>query len=764
MSVFKHLIAESHRRALWQVLGIYGLGAWVGYQVILGLVDGVGLPGWVPAFAIVLFIIGLPVVLTTAYIHGLPGRSSTVEPPVVDLTLFPDSQITTPYVTPSKPARPLHKLTWNRAILAGVLAFAVLGLAATGFIGMRAMGIGPAGSLKGKGLIEDQDAILIADFTTRGADTTMADVVEEALRIDLTQSRLIAVVTPEAIRDGLARMRRVGAKLDEATARELARREGIKAIVLGDIGAVGSGYVLSLSLIAAENGQSLVAERATAKNADDVIRAIDDLSKKLRERLGESLKAVNRAPALENATTESLEALFSFTRGRQASNLSDFDRAIPLFEDAVLKDSTFAMAWAVLGNAFMNRGGARPRAVKAFEAAYRHRERLPEYERLYVEGHYADYVEGNLEKSMAVWRSAAERFPHNRTPLHNWGNGLRLLGRYVEAESVFIRTLAVDSGFFNVWVNLAAVQFNLGKERDAWETIERMSRALPGTPRVRGSQMLFAAQTLDFAKSDSIVQAQLQEFGTSRIWEWRARNQLANNAFIRGQLRAGERELSRAYEIDAEISGPAQLLNIELFRANLDALYRNDSAAAQARAAAALRRFSLDSLDAPDRPLAALAMLFARTGDVKKAREFADRVSSEQPSTEPPARRGVEAVIALAEKRYADAANLARQGSSPPCRSCGQLELARAFEGMAQTDSAIATYERYLTIRTTTIDWIELPFIYERLGALHEQKGNNEKAKLNYARFTELWRNADPELQLRVRAATARLQALGPRG
>ena len=33
----KKLIHEIHRRSLWQVLGIYAVGAWIGYEVIQGL-------------------------------------------------------------------------------------------------------------------------------------------------------------------------------------------------------------------------------------------------------------------------------------------------------------------------------------------------------------------------------------------------------------------------------------------------------------------------------------------------------------------------------------------------------------------------------------------------------------------------------------------------------------------------------------------------------------------------------------------------------
>jgi hypothetical protein len=69
VSRLKRLIQEIHRRSLWQVLGIYLVGAWVAFQGIEALVSGLGLPEWVPGLAVVLLIVGLPIVLATAFVR-----------------------------------------------------------------------------------------------------------------------------------------------------------------------------------------------------------------------------------------------------------------------------------------------------------------------------------------------------------------------------------------------------------------------------------------------------------------------------------------------------------------------------------------------------------------------------------------------------------------------------------------------------------------------------------------------------------------------
>ena len=64
----KRLISEIHRRSLWQVLGIYLAGSWGVLQVVDTLVGTLGLPDWFPPLALALLLVGLPIVLATAFV------------------------------------------------------------------------------------------------------------------------------------------------------------------------------------------------------------------------------------------------------------------------------------------------------------------------------------------------------------------------------------------------------------------------------------------------------------------------------------------------------------------------------------------------------------------------------------------------------------------------------------------------------------------------------------------------------------------------
>lgn len=60
---------------------------------------------------------------------------------------------------------------------------------------MRIIG-GPAGSLLAKGVIDERERIILADFENHTSDSLLAIAATEALRVYLAQSPLVTVVEP----------------------------------------------------------------------------------------------------------------------------------------------------------------------------------------------------------------------------------------------------------------------------------------------------------------------------------------------------------------------------------------------------------------------------------------------------------------------------------------------------------------------------------------------------------------------------------------
>src|SRR5207245_9445078 len=115
--------------------------------------------------------------------------------------------------------------------------------------------------------------------------------------------------------------------------------------------------------------------RGTADDDGRRVAAIDGLSRRLRERIGESLRTIRAGPPLERVTTVSLPALKLYSEGVRAFDGSDYAQAASLFEQAIALDSNFAMAWRKLGVSRLHLGLGRDQVVAALRHAYTLRDR-----------------------------------------------------------------------------------------------------------------------------------------------------------------------------------------------------------------------------------------------------------------------------------------------------------------------------------------------------------------------------------------------------
>ncbi len=123
-------------------------------------------------------------------------------------------------------------------------------------------------------------------------------------------------MTRAAVRDVMQLMRKdPGASMLYETAREVATREGAKALLDGAVDRVGTGYVVSARLVSALDGGELATFRVTAANDGELIASLGELAKDVRERVGESLKSIRDTKALERVTTGSLPALKKYVEG-----------------------------------------------------------------------------------------------------------------------------------------------------------------------------------------------------------------------------------------------------------------------------------------------------------------------------------------------------------------------------------------------------------------------------------------------------------------
>jgi DNA-binding SARP family transcriptional activator/tetratricopeptide (TPR) repeat protein/TolB-like protein len=665
-------------------------------------------------------------------------------------------------------------------VVASVLLFGLLVTLLSGQrgeLGLALLGIRAERTLLERGVLGERERIVLADFASATGDTVLAHVVTEALRIDIAQSPVITLVDPRQVRGALRRMHVEDARpLAVELAREVAVREGIKAVLAGEIARTGSGYLLSAQLLAAETGEILAAQRETTRDSTGLLPALDRLSRLMRRRIGESLRSVDASPPLAQVTTPSLAALQSFT---QAVHLNaregESDRVIALLEDAIRLDTTFSMAYRSLGNALGNLGEQRERQLAMLRRAYQYRDRLPDRERHHLLASYYDGI-GEPEKSVRAMQTLLATYPHDGTALANVGAHYATLGDYARAEELTRRALAVDSSGVGELHNLLMWEFNQGKAEEAGITFGRLRQRFSNSDLVGLTSFHFAAARGHYAAAEAHTRAESIAHRGDLMREatlaWRA----ANLAAARGRLRDAERYATEAGELRFRRGLSGEPLQQALHLAHLELSVGRSATQALARAERLLESHPLASTPLRDRPLLDLAALHARAGNPARARTLKleweaavpmqqryDRLRKPGPMLWGTPLAWVLGEIALAEGDPEEAVRHFRRANEGGCLVCALPHLGRAFEAAGQPDSAISAYERFL----------HTPFFYrifsdahwratavERLGRLHEARGDHTRAAEYYRSFIDLWQDADPELQPRVREARRRLATM----
>ena len=745
------------------------LGLWAAATAGVGVTawaatDVIGLPDWVLPGSLGVMLAGLPVIGITAFVQRTAHRV----------------YVSTPQRTPGGGVRAAGTLatlalnasphvSWRRTWLGGSVALGAFALLVIGFMVTRAFGIGPAASLRSKGEFGARETVVVADFRAPAGDSTLGPTVAEALRTDLAQSSSLNVLTRASVRDILGLMQRPAESVVPfELAREIATREGAKAVLDGEIVRLGQSYVVSARLVSALDGQELATFRETAENEDDLIGALGELSRAVREKAGESLRTIRASSELERVTTPSLAALRKYVEGSAlADEAGEADRGLSLLEEAVTLDTAFAMAWRKISVVLGNEGRDQARALTAITTAYRHRARLTEQERLLTEGYY--YTRGpkpDRDRALAAYEDAIRLDSNSTSALNNAGVVYGEKRDHERAEQVYRRVVALPRTFGGAFTNLLSEQIRNGRLDAADSTVAAYRIRFPTSNDLWEAEWYVAWGRGNLTRADSIALAVFTRARTVRQ-SVRAAGGLGYVAWLRGRRGEGMRWFNNRTEALMRAAPTAvNRLNYTLDTA-WSAVIVADSAAGRAALQRGLASFPMDSVPAAERPWSELAELAADLGDAPLAHRALAGFDQDLVSTarDPQGRRAFfSAHVALAEGRWDEAIRMLKEADARTAmderRALAQL--ARAFHLAGRADSAMAYYEKFLATpdplpgedaraRSPTYRW---------LGELYEAAGRHRDAMTSYERFVDLWAQADPELQPQVTEVRRRLERL----
>jgi tetratricopeptide (TPR) repeat protein len=533
---------------------------------------------------------------------------------------------------------------------------------------------------------------------------------------------------------------------------DICQRGGSKVYVNGSISNLGSQYVIGVNAVNCQTGDYLAREQVTANGKENVLKELGEVSTTLREKLGESIKTVQKLDTpIEQATTPSLEALQAYGLARKTMKVKgDFTGAVPLLKRSIELDPKFAMAHAVLGTVYHNLG-EKNLAADSTRKAYDLRNRVSEWEKFYIESHYYHFVTGDLEKARQAYEFWAQVYPREEVPPTNLGVIYQTLGQYDRSLEEFREASRLSPSESLNAGNLVIGYIHLKRLDEARAAAEDAlaKNFAAGDLRLNMYQLAFLKNDLP-GMAEQVAWA-MGKPGKENLMLYME----AGTAAYFGKLVAA-REFSRQASASAAQAGEQEMqAGCEAAAALWEALYGN---VAEVRAHASATRANSNGRDAEYATALALALI----GNSASATAFAEDLAKRFPddtivrfnylptlhaqialNSRGGAARAVEALAVASPYELGIPGNSTYWTSLYPVYVRGQ-----AFVSAHQGTQAATEFQKILSWPGVVVNEPIGALAHLGLARAYTIQGDTAKAKAAYQDFLSLWKDADSDVPI----------------
>lgn len=360
--------------------GLYVGIAWIGIEGASVMLPAFDAPDWVLRAFILMAIVGFPISLVLAWVFDVTEDGIEVQAEATETVVIPFGSRRMDFVA--------------IGVLLVALIFSVY--------------LNISGS---PGVVEEPDplSVLIADFENRTGDDLFDGTLEQALQIGIESAPFITGYRRDAALTLAASMQPT-AVLDEAAARLVALREGVKLVMAGTIEEDNGRYTLYVRAVDPQAGEVLATVRANARDKLQVLSAVGELSGDLREELGDKSLDRERLVTSETFTARNLEAAQAYAKAQSLQYRGKYDESIAFYEQALEYDPSFGRAYSGLALSASSLGRT-DEAEELWLKALSQLGTMTERERLRTFGLYYSRVTRNREKAIENYQLLIDKYP-----------------------------------------------------------------------------------------------------------------------------------------------------------------------------------------------------------------------------------------------------------------------------------------------------------------------------------------------------------------
>jgi tetratricopeptide (TPR) repeat protein len=576
--------------------------------------------------------------------------------------------------------------------------------------------------------------------------------LKQALAVDLGQSPFLNILSETQVRQTLQQMTRSpNERLTQDLAREVCQRAGSKAYLAGSIAALGTQYVIGLQALNCSTGDVLAREQATAAGKEQVLPALGQAAANLRKEVGESLSSLQKFDVpLQEATTNSLEALRAYSLGVRTFGEKGEVEAIPYFQRAIEHDPNFALAYDSLGLSYGNLNQPKL-AADYMRKAFDLRDRVTEHEKLRITALYYDGVIGEVEKAKKAYELWIQVYPRDGVPYVLLGGVYVVLGQYEKAAAEIREALRLEPNSALAYSSMGQIYLALNRFDEARAaTEEALGRKLENI------YLHLNLYALAFFQGNTTAMKQQADWAVGKP---SAEDQLLS---LESDTEAWFGRLGKARELSRQAVERARRNDEKepaaIWQANAairEALFGNAVVARQnAAAAVALAPGSRDAE-------ARAALAYALADDAAHAQSIADDLTKRFPQDTfvqsvwlPSIQAQLETVgknvarsIELLQVAAPYELGMLSYGAPNSCLYPVYVR-ADAYLSAQKGAPAAAEFQKILDHRGLLWNCATGPLAHLGLGRAYALQGDTIRARAAYQDFLTLWKDADPDIPI----------------
>jgi TolB-like protein/Flp pilus assembly protein TadD len=434
---------ELQRRKVYRVAAAYIIAAGFIIQIGSAVFPAWELPNWTLRLVVVLLLMGFPIALILAWAYDVTPQGIRV--------------------TPGSHRR--HNLLM-------LIASGVIISAGAGFFLL------PRASAR---KIDKSIAVLpFQSLSDEKENAYFADGIQDDILTNLSKIGELKVISRMSVRSYRGDAVR--------NAREIGKALGVATLLEGSVRRIGNRVRVNVQLIDANNDEHIWAEDYD-RDLTDVFAIQTDLAQKIASALQAKLSPTEKA-RLDNRPTQNPDAYLLFVQAHDYANRMDMFndtslKAIPLFEQAIKLDPTFALAFAGLSMVqswiYHSSDPIPTRREKArlnADEALRLQPDLPEGHLALGFSYY--YGDRDYEHALAEFEIAKRGLPNDAQAYLAIGAIQRRQGKWAESTANLEKAAALDPKNTNVLIQLC---FSYIAQRN-FETADKMlDRAIAASPQ-----------------------------------------------------------------------------------------------------------------------------------------------------------------------------------------------------------------------------------------------------------------------------------------